>query len=101
VFATSWSPERPKSIVQIAHDWAKHRRRYRRLTELVADDYVVWADDHLGHGETGMRAGGMGDLRPRGIKGAVGAALEVTRRIGRDSSGLPLCQRESHSAGVS
>jgi len=92
VFGTRWASERPKAAVQIAHGWAEHRRRYRRLAaDLCAAGYAVWADDHLGHGETGARAGGLGDLGPRGMEGVVGAVLEVTRRIRRDDRGLPLC----------
>jgi alpha-beta hydrolase superfamily lysophospholipase len=92
VFGTRWAPERPKAVVQIAHGWAEHRGRYRRLAaELCAAGYAVWADDHLGHGETGIRAGGLGDLGPKGMEGVVGAVHEVTRRIRRDDPGVPLC----------
>jgi alpha-beta hydrolase superfamily lysophospholipase len=92
VFGTRWAPERPKAVVQIAHGWAEHRRRYGRLAgQLCAAGYAVWADDHLGHGETGAGAGGLGDLGPRGMEGVVGAVLEVTRRIKGDDPGLPLC----------
>jgi len=92
VLGTRWAPKQPKAAVQIAHGWAEHRRRYRRLAaELSEAGYAVWADDHLGHGETGTRAGGLGDLGPRGMEGVVGAVLEVTRRIRRDEPGLPLC----------
>jgi alpha-beta hydrolase superfamily lysophospholipase len=92
VFGTRWAPERPKAVVQIAHGWAEHRGRYRRLAvELCTAGYAVWADDHLGHGETGIRAGGLGDLGPRGMESVVGAVHEVTRRIKRDDPGVPLC----------
>ena len=92
VFGTRWAPERPKAVIQIAHGWAEHRRRYRRLAaELCAAGYAVWADDHLGHGETAVGAGGLGDLGPRGMEGVVAAVHEVTRRIRHDEAGLPLC----------
>jgi alpha-beta hydrolase superfamily lysophospholipase len=92
VYGTRWAPERPKAVVQIAHGWAEHRGRYRRLaTQLCGAGYAVWANDHLGHGETGTGAGGLGDLGPRGMEGVVAAVLEVTRRIRRDQPGLALC----------
>ncbi len=92
VFGTRWAPERPKAVVQIAHGWAEHRRRYRRLAvELCAAGYAVWADDHLGHGETAIRGGGLGDLGPRGMEGVVAAVHQVTRRIRHDDPGAPLC----------
>jgi alpha-beta hydrolase superfamily lysophospholipase len=92
VFGTTWSPEHPRAVVQIAHGWAEHRRRYGRLAAaLCAAGYAVWADDHLGHGETGVGAGGLGDLGPRGMAGVVEAVLSVTRRIRLEDPGLSLC----------
>jgi alpha-beta hydrolase superfamily lysophospholipase len=92
VFGTRWAPARPKAVVQISHGWAEHRRRYARLAaELCDSGYAVWADDHLGHGETGARGAGLGDLGPRGMEGVVAAVLDVTRRIRKDDPGLPLC----------
>ncbi|HXQ18511.1 MAG TPA: alpha/beta hydrolase [Acidimicrobiales bacterium] len=92
VFGTRWAPKRPKAAVQIAHGWAEHRRRYARLAaQLCAAGYAVWADDHLGHGETGTRGGGLGDLGPRGMEGVTQAVLDVTRRIKRDEGRRPLC----------
>jgi alpha-beta hydrolase superfamily lysophospholipase len=92
VFGTRWSPERPRAVVQIAHGWAEHRRRYARLADaLCRAGYAVWADDHLGHGETGTRAGGLGDLGPRGMEGVVDAVHAVTRRVRAEEPGLPVC----------
>jgi alpha-beta hydrolase superfamily lysophospholipase len=92
VFGTRWAPEAPRAVVQIAHGWAEHRRRYGRLAAaLCAAGYAVWADDHLGHGETGAGAGGLGDLGPRGMEGVVDAVHRVTRRIRDEETGLPLC----------
>jgi alpha-beta hydrolase superfamily lysophospholipase len=92
VFGTRWAPEAPRAVVQIAHGWAEHRRRYGRLAIALCEaGYAVWADDHLGHGETGTRAGGLGDLGPRGMEGVVDAVHAVTRRIRDEEPGLPLC----------
>lgn len=91
IFVSRWMPERPvKAVVQIAHGWAEHRRRYARpAAALVAAGYAVYADDHLGHGETGLAAGGLGDFRPRGMHGVVEAVHLVSERIRRDLSGRP------------
>lgn len=92
VFGTRWAPARPKAVVQIAHGWAEHRARYRRLAEsLCGAGYAVWADDHLGHGETGSSGPGLGDLGPKGMESVVAAVVEVTGRIRREDAGLPLC----------
>jgi len=84
-------PEGPaKASVQIAHGWAEHRRRYARpAAALVEAGYAVYADDHLGHGETGLAAGGLGDFRPRGMQGVVEAVHLVSARIDRDLPGEP------------
>lgn len=91
VFGTRWAPADPKAVVQIAHGWAEHRRRYARLAAvLVGHGYAAWADDHLGHGETGATAGGLGDLGPRGMEGVTAAVHLVTERIKDHDAGLPV-----------
>lgn len=49
-----WKPEgAPKAIVQIAHGMAEHAQRYERFAQaLTAAGYVVYANDHRGHGQT-------------------------------------------------
>ncbi len=49
-----WSPEgSPRAVVQIAHGLAEHAGRYARFAEaLTGAGYVVYADDHRGHGKT-------------------------------------------------
>ena len=58
-----WTPAgEPKAIVQIAHGMAEHAARYERFAgALTAAGYVVYANDHRGHGATGPRR--MADLR--------------------------------------
>jgi alpha-beta hydrolase superfamily lysophospholipase len=92
VFISRWMPStRPKAVVQIAHGWAEHRRRYARPAGvLVEAGFAVYADDHLGHGETGLAAGGLGDFTPRGMEGVVDAVHEVSNRIRADLPGVPL-----------
>jgi acylglycerol lipase len=47
-----WLPSgQPKGIVVISHGFAEHGGRYAQVAErLNADDLVVWAADHRGHG---------------------------------------------------
>jgi len=50
-----WSPGKPRGVVQIAHGVGEHALRYEVLAqELVNSGYVVYADDHRGHGQTGV-----------------------------------------------
>lgn len=57
-----WAPEdAPKAIVQIAHGMAEHAERYARFAEaLNAAGYVVYANDHRGHGHTNPPGSGHG-----------------------------------------
>lgn len=61
-----WSPPQgraPKAVVQIAHGLAEHAARYARFAEaLTAAGYVVYAEDHRGHGRTAPRSPARGYL---------------------------------------
>ena len=47
---------KPKAIFHIVHGMAEHSKRYERLAgELVKCGFIVYADDHRGHGETALR----------------------------------------------
>ncbi|HZS26168.1 MAG TPA: alpha/beta hydrolase [Candidatus Angelobacter sp.] len=54
LFVYRWLPAAPSiAAVQIAHGLAEHAGRYARLAEsLTAARYVVYANDHRGHGRT-------------------------------------------------
>jgi alpha-beta hydrolase superfamily lysophospholipase len=50
-----WAPGKPKAAVQLAHGVGEHALRYERLAQaLVNAGYAVYADDHRGHGQTGV-----------------------------------------------
>lgn len=56
IFVYKWMPDNAstvKGVVQIAHGMAEHAARYERFSEaLVKAGYVVYANDHRGHGKT-------------------------------------------------
>ncbi|MFN0088208.1 MAG: lysophospholipase [Blastocatellia bacterium] len=55
LFVYRWRPEVGigKGVVHIAHGLAEHAGRYERLAEeLTAQGYLVYANDHRGHGRT-------------------------------------------------
>ncbi|MDN5789742.1 MAG: alpha/beta hydrolase [Micrococcales bacterium] len=54
LYVNRWRPDGPaKAIVQISHGMAEHSDRYERFAEaLTAARYVVYANDHRGHGRT-------------------------------------------------
>jgi alpha-beta hydrolase superfamily lysophospholipase len=67
IFVYKWAPDagvKPKALVQIAHGAAEHAGRYERFGRFLSGaGYVVYADDHRGHGKTA------GDLKKAGIAG--------------------------------
>lgn len=88
--------DRPRAVVQLLHGVGEHAGRYGALVDsLVAEGYTVYADDHRGHGRTGMRQHGgdpakLGRLGRGGHRAAVDAVRELTERIRDENPGLPL-----------
>lgn len=88
--------ETPRAIVQLLHGVGEHAGRYGALIEaLVADGYTVYADDHRGHGRTGLRQWDgdhrkLGRLGPGGLGAARDAVWTLSQRIREENPGLPL-----------
>jgi alpha-beta hydrolase superfamily lysophospholipase len=88
--------DRPRAVVQLLHGVGEHAGRYAALVDsLVAEGYTVYADDHRGHGRTGMRQHGgdaakLGRLGRGGHRAAVDAVRELTERIRDANPDLPL-----------
>ena len=86
---------RPRAVVQLLHGVGEHAGRYGALiAALTAEGYTVYADDHRGHGRTGMRQWGdaerLGRLGPGGHRAAVDALWQFTRLIRDEQPDLPL-----------
>src|ERR1700755_654009 len=57
-----------RGVVQIAHGLGEHMGRYAELAEkLVEGDFVVYGNDHRGHGLTAKPSGSFGDFGPGGF----------------------------------
>ncbi len=85
----------PRGVVQIAHGVGEHAGRYRHLAEhLNADGYTVYADDHRGHGRTGMAQWGdaaqLGRLGVGGLRAAVEALHGFTALLRDAHPDVPL-----------
>lgn len=54
IYVYRWVPDGEiKGAVQIAHGMAETAKRYERLAEFLTDNgYIVYANDHRGHGNT-------------------------------------------------
>lgn len=91
-----WKATEPKAVVQLAHGLGEYATRYERLAqELVEAGYTVYADDHRGHGKTGLgQVGGdstkLGRLGPGGMRSTIRSVHELTAIIRSETSALPL-----------
>lgn len=91
-----YEAEAPRAVVQLLHGVGEHAGRYGALIEaLVADGYTVYADDHRGHGRTGLRQWGgdhakLGRLGPGGLGAARDAVWTLTQIIRDTHADLPL-----------
>ena len=91
-----WKAASPKAVVQLAHGLGDHALRYEQVAQdLVAAGYTVYADDHRGHGATGVEQYGgdlskLGKLGPGGLRATIEAVREFTRLIRKENPGLSL-----------
>ncbi len=91
-----WAAKSPKAVLQLTHGLGDHALRYERVAQdLVAAGYTVYADDHRGHGATGVQQHGgdmskMGQLGPGGLRATVADVLQFTSIIREAEPGLPL-----------
>ncbi|UAJ79751.1 alpha/beta hydrolase [Leifsonia sp. ZF2019] len=85
-----------RAAVQIAHGVGEHAARYRPLAErLAAAGYAVYADDHLGHGRTGMEQWGgdatkLGRLGPGGLRAAIRDVRAFSHLVRAENPAVPL-----------
>ncbi|MBF4582845.1 alpha/beta fold hydrolase [Curtobacterium sp. VKM Ac-2865] len=93
---STWRAGRPKGIVQLAHGVGEHSLRYEPLAQdLVRAGWTVVANDHRGHGRTGVLQWEddrtkLGRLGPGGLRAAIAAVEQMTAVARADSPGLPL-----------
>ncbi|MFS2242298.1 alpha/beta fold hydrolase [Microbacterium sp. OR16] len=85
----------PRGVVQLLHGVGEHAGRYARTIEvLVEAGFHVYADDHRGHGRTGIRQHGdpakLGRLGRGGMRAAVDACWQLTEIIRSERGDLPL-----------
>ncbi|HEV8012681.1 MAG TPA: alpha/beta hydrolase, partial [Pontimonas sp.] len=85
-----------KAIIQLAHGLGEHALRYDGLvTRLVKEGFEVWADEHRGHGATGLEQwegdhSKLGKLGPGGMPATVTAVRAFTGIIRGERPGIPL-----------
>ncbi|WP_194396611.1 alpha/beta hydrolase [Microbacterium atlanticum] len=86
----------PHAIVQLVHGVGEHSGRYGALIDaLTTAGYTVYADDHLGHGRTGMQqwagdASRLGRPGKGGLQAMIAALATFTELIRDENPDLPL-----------
>lgn len=90
-----WTPEKQetaKAVVQIVHGLAEHSMRYRGFAEeLVHAGFIVYANDHRGHGLTAQGNEELGCFSDEnGWQKAVDDIYRISMHIKREHPNLPL-----------
>lgn len=91
-----WKADAPRGVVQLLHGVGEYATRYELFAQTLAGaGYTVYADDHRGHGATGLEQWGgdhakLGKLGPGGVRAAIAAVEQLTGIIRADNPGLPL-----------
>ena len=91
-----WKAPKPRAVLQLAHGLGEYASRYETLAQfLVSNGISVYANDHRGHGATGLEQTG-GDYSKLGRPGVGGLRAEVadlhqfTGIIKGENPGIPL-----------
>lgn len=91
-----WPVPAPRATVQIVHGVGEHALRYTELAEtLNAAGYTVYADDHRGHGQTGLDQhrgdrSKIGRLGAGGLRATVAGVHQLSEIIRAAHPELPL-----------
>ena len=92
-----WPVADPKAIIQIAHGLGEHARRYDQMAVVLnRAGFSVYADDHRGHGQTGLgqierkQIKKLGNLGQGGMDATFNQVLEFSRLIKSENPGKPL-----------
>jgi alpha-beta hydrolase superfamily lysophospholipase len=92
-----WPVANPKGVIQIAHGLGEHARRYDDMAAaLNRSGFSVYADDHRGHGQTGLgqiannKIKKLGSLGAGGMDATFNQVAEFSKLIKSENPGKPL-----------
>ena len=85
------SSETPRGVIQIAHGIAEYALRYDRLAQaLSSDGWLVYANDHRGHGNSTSDDTPLGSFGNAGWPALVQDLVAFTEQLRAEHPGLPL-----------
>ncbi|MBU3190692.1 lysophospholipase [Clostridium bowmanii] len=94
IFVYKWLPDEKlqvKGIVQIAHGMAETATRYEDFASaLTKNGFIVYANDHRGHGKTAGEVSKLGDLGEDGFNSMVQNMHQLNERIKEENQNLPI-----------
>jgi alpha-beta hydrolase superfamily lysophospholipase len=92
-----WPVADSKAVVQIAHGLGEHARRYDHMASVLnRAGFSVYADDHRGHGQTGLsqierkQIKKLGNLGQGGMDATFKQVLDFSKLIKSENPGKPL-----------
>jgi alpha-beta hydrolase superfamily lysophospholipase len=92
-----WPVAEPKAVIQLAHGLGEHARRYDLMAAtLNRAGFSVYADDHRGHGQTGVKQlenkqiKRLGNLGPGGMAATFKQVADFSELIKAENPGKPL-----------
>jgi alpha-beta hydrolase superfamily lysophospholipase len=95
IFVYHWLPDpgaAVKAVVQISHGMAETAQRYERLAEALTEHgFIVYANDHIGHGRTAGTPEKVGIFPKQSFNKMVEHMVELTDYIRGQHHGLPVC----------
>src|SRR5438874_4083544 len=79
-----------RGVVQIGHGLGEHIGRYAELADLlVEDEFVVYGNDHRGHGLTAKPSDSFGDFGPAGFNQLVEGMVSIRVIAKQEHPGKP------------
>ena len=94
IFVYKWMPDEEmqvKGVVQLAHGMAETAARYENFANnLTNDGFIVYANDHRGHGKTAGKIDGLGELGNDGFNSMVEDMHTLNDIIKEDNMTLPI-----------
>jgi alpha-beta hydrolase superfamily lysophospholipase len=91
IACAKWSGQHePRGVIQISHGLGEHIGRYAELAKVLVDDeFVVYGNDHRGHGLTAKLAGSFGDFGPGGFDQLVEDMISLRVIAKKEHPGKP------------
>ncbi|MFD0679587.1 MULTISPECIES: alpha/beta hydrolase [unclassified Paenibacillus] len=94
IFVYRWSKAgagTPRAAIQISHGMAENAERYERFAKVLTDaGYIVYANDHIGHGLTAGKPDRVGLTPKNSFSQMTNTMAKLTDTIAESHPGLPI-----------